>query len=115
MVVWDEENAAHLLSRAGFGGDEHDIGRYVRYGQATAVERLIAVKGSSSKGPGRSGDAAQDPDDLLKLRIWWAKRMVKAKSRRLQEKMCLFWHDHFANSVSVVKNNLWMSQPNALF
>jgi uncharacterized protein (DUF1800 family) len=115
MVVWDAENAAHLISRAGFGGDERDIEKYVRYGQVAAVEKLVTVKGTGSKGPGKSGSAATDPDDLLKLKIWWAKRMVKATTRRLQEKMCLFWHDHFACSVSMVKNNLWMAQQNALF
>jgi uncharacterized protein (DUF1800 family) len=115
MVVWDAENAAHLLSRAGFGGDERDIEKYVRYGQLTAVEKLVTVKGTGSKGPGKSGSAATDPDDLLNLKIWWAKRMVKASTRRLQEKMGLFWHDHFACAVGMVKNNLWMAQQNALF
>ena len=115
MVVWDAENAAHLISRAGFGGDERDVETYVRYGQLGAVEKLVSAQGTGSKGPGKSGGAATDPDDLLNLRAWWAKRMVKATTRRLQEKMCLFWHDHFACSVSMVKNNLWMSQQNALF
>ena len=115
MVTWDAENAAHLISRAGFGGDARDIEKYVRYGHAGAVEKLVTVKGTGAKGPGKSGDAATDPDDLLKLRIWWAKRMVKATSRRLQEKMCLFWHDHFASNISNVKNNLWMAQQNRLF
>ncbi|MCC6767301.1 MAG: DUF1800 domain-containing protein, partial [Deltaproteobacteria bacterium] len=115
MVTWDAENAAHLLSRAGFGGDERDVEKYVRYGQATAVEKLVTVKGTGAKGPGKSGSAATDPEDLAALRTWWAKRMVKATTRRLQEKMCLFWHDHFACSVSIVKNNLWMSRQNALF
>lgn len=115
MVVWDAANAAHLLSRAGFGGDERDVLKYVRYGQATAVEKLVTVKGTGAKGPGKSGANATDPDDLLALRVWWSKRMVKATTRRLQEKMCLFWHDHFASNISTVKNNLWMAQQNALF
>src|SRR5690606_5420890 len=115
MVVWDAENAAHLVSRAGFGGDTRDVEKYVRYGQVTAVEKLVTVKGTGAKGPGKSGNAAQNPDDLRALKTWWAKRMVKATSRRLQEKMCLFWHDHFACSASMVKNNLWMAKQNALF
>lgn len=115
MVVWDAENAAHLVSRAGFGGDARDVEKYVRYGQVTAVEKLVTVKGTGAKGPGKSGNAAQNPDDLRALKTWWAKRMVKATSRRLQEKMCLFWHDHFACSASMVKNNLWMAKQNALF
>jgi uncharacterized protein (DUF1800 family) len=115
MLVWDAENAAHLLSRAGFGGDARDVEKYVRYGQASAVDKLVSVKGTGAKGPGKSGSNATDPDDLLALRVWWSKRMVKATTRRLQEKMCLFWHDHFACNVGTVKNNLWMAQQNALF
>jgi hypothetical protein len=41
MVVWNEENAAHLLARAGFGGSESDIRKFLHYGQALAVESLL--------------------------------------------------------------------------
>jgi uncharacterized protein (DUF1800 family) len=115
MVDWNEENAAHLLSRTGFGGDPKEIAKYAKLGQQVAVDLLVNVKGSSSRGPGKSGADANDADDREALKAWWAKRMVKAKSRRLQEKMCLFWHDHFATSVSVVKNNLHMAIQNATF
>src|SRR5258705_2503278 len=112
MATWDDENAGHLLSRAGFGGDDRGIARTVKYGQALAVEKLVTTKGSGAKGPGKSDN---DPIGLEALQIWWAKRMVKAKTRRLQEKMCLFWHDHFATSVSVTKNNLRMALQNQTF
>jgi uncharacterized protein (DUF1800 family) len=112
MVTWDDENAGHLLSRAGFGGDDRDIARTIKYGQALAVEKLVTTKGSGAKGPGKSDN---DPIGLEQLQTWWAKRMVKAKTRRLQEKMCLFWHDHFATSVSVTKNNLRMALQNQTF
>ena len=115
MVVWDQENAAHLLSRAGFGGDTRDVEKYTRLGQQIAVSLLVGVKGTTSRGPGKSGADATDATDRQALKAWWAKRMVKAKTRRLQEKMCLFWHDHFASSVSVVKNNYYMAKQNALF
>jgi uncharacterized protein (DUF1800 family) len=75
----------------------------------------VNVKGNKARGPGKSGTHANDSDDRERLKAWWAKRMVKARHRRLQEKMCLFWHDHFASSVSVVKNNYYMAKQNALF
>ena len=112
MPTWDLDNAAHLLNRAGFGGDDKDVAKIVKLGQAKAVEKLVGVKGSGAKGPGKSDD---DADDLQKLRVWWAKRMVKATSRRLQEKMCLFWHDHFATAVSTTQNNRRMSLQNRTF
>jgi uncharacterized protein (DUF1800 family) len=115
MVTWNDENAAHLLRRAGFGGSPKDIAKFVKYGQETAVEKLVSARPNSAKGPGKSGDKADDPDDRLELQVWWAKRMVKATSRRLQEKMCLFWHDHFASSISVTRNNLRMALQNRTF
>src|SRR2546426_953670 len=111
MVVWDEENAAHLMARAGFGGSVRDGTRYVRMGQQRAVERLITVGPTGS----RASVRADDPEGLEKIQTWWAKRMVKASSRRTQEKMCLFWHDHFASGASAVQNNLWMSIQNRTF
>ena len=112
MPTWDDDNAAHLLNRAGFGGDDRDVAKIVKLGQAKAVEKLVGVKGSGARGPGKSDN---DADDLQKLRIWWAKRMVKATGRRLQEKMCLFWHDHFATAVSVTQNNRRMALQNRTF
>ncbi|TMA55918.1 MAG: DUF1800 domain-containing protein [Deltaproteobacteria bacterium] len=111
MVVWDEENAAHLMARAGFGGSVRDNARYARMGQQRAVERLITVGPTGA----RAAVRVDDPDGLEKIQTWWAKRMVKASSRRLQEKMCLFWHDHFASGASAVQNNLWMSIQNKTF
>ena len=114
-VTWNAENAAHLLSRAGFGGDIKEVEKYAKLPQSVAVDLLVRAKGSASRGPGQSGAFANDAEDRQDLKAWWAKRMVKAKTKRVQEKMCLFWHDHFASSVSVVKNNYYMAKQNALF
>src|SRR3989449_11367143 len=92
MVVWDEENAAHLLSRAGFGGSVRDVARYVRMGQQRGVERLGTIGPTGSRAPVR-GD---DPEGPEKIQTWWAKRMGKAGSRPPHGKMGLFWPDHFA-------------------
>jgi uncharacterized protein (DUF1800 family) len=112
MVTWNDENVAHLLARAGFGASAKDVVKYLKVGQAAAVEKLVAINPSAAKGPGISD---YDPDTRAKLKSWWAKRMVKASSRRLQEKMTLFWHDHFATSISVTKNNLRMALQNQTF
>jgi uncharacterized protein (DUF1800 family) len=112
MVLWNDENVAHFLSRAGFGAKPSDIKLYRMLGQAKAVDKLVAVPPSRAKGPGKSDDNS-DIRELLKQ--WWARRMVKATSRRLHEKLALFWHDHFASSWSVVQNNLWMAAQNRTF
>jgi uncharacterized protein (DUF1800 family) len=112
MVAWNDENVAHLLSRAGFGASDRDRAKYLKLGQAVAVEKLASVTPSAARGRGASD---YDPTTREKLKVWWAKRMVKATSRRLQEKMTLFWHDHFATSITVTKNNLRMALQNQTF
>lgn len=112
MVVWDEENVVHLLNRAGFGAKPNDIKKFLKKGQALTVEFLVGQKGSKAKGPGKPDN---DKAELRKLTAWWAKRMEKQNSRRLQEKMVLFWHDHFSTQFSVVKNVRRMSYQNRAF
>lgn len=112
MVDWNTDNVLHLLSRAGFGAKYKEASSWVRRGQALTVEFLVSQKGMNAKGPG-TPDA--DPESLLKLQTWWAKRMATQNARRLQEKMVLFWHDHFSTQISVVKNVRQMSYQNRTF
>lgn len=112
MPAWNEDDVRHILNRAGFGAEPRDVKKYLKYGHATTVDKLVNAHPSSAHGPGK---ADADPGDLASLRQWWIKRMLKAKSNRLVEKMCLFWHDHFASTISNVNNNLWMANQNKLF
>ena len=112
MVTWNEENVFHLLNRAGFGASPKDVPRYVRRGQVKTVDALVSQRGSRAKGPSKS---VADPKELEKLAVWWCKRMAKQNTRRLQEKMVLFWSDHFSTQYSVVKNVRAMSYQNRLF
>lgn len=112
MVVWDEGNVRHLLGRAGFGATPSDVKRYLKRGQALTVETLVGQKASKAKGPSKP---SSDNADLTKLATWWCKRMEKQNTRRLEEKMVLFWHDHFATQFSVVKNVRQMASQNSTF
>ncbi len=112
MNVWKAENVGHLLTRAGFGAKPNDIKKFLKKGQALTVQILAGQKPSKAKGPGKSDN---DRAGLKKLSTWWCKRMEKQNARRLQEKMVLFWHDHFATQFSVVKNVRQMSYQNRTF
>src|SRR3989442_9719973 len=111
MVVWEEETAAHLLSRAGFGGSVRDVARYIRMGQQRAVERLVTIGATGARAPVR----ADAPEGLEKIQTWWAKRIAEGGLAPAPGEECLFWHDHFATGASVVQNNLWMSLRNRTF
>ena len=112
MVIWNEENVAHLLSRAGFGGKPQEVARYAKRTQISCIAILLRPKPSRAKGPGVDD---KDRDSLIKLSQWWAKRMTTQSSRRVHEKMALFWHDHFATQYSVVKNVRQMALQNRTF
>ena len=54
---------------------------------------------------GRSGSGFQPANNILDARQRWLFRMVHTK-RPLQEKMALFWHNHFATAYSKVANDI---------
>ena len=105
MITWDYAAAAHLLRRAGFGAQRKEIERAVKRGQAASVETLLGFKPSGAKPPRR--------DDIGKAQRWWLLRMLKAQAP-LEEKLVLFWHDHFATSISKVDDGRLMIEQNLL-
>jgi len=50
----------------------------------------------------------------LALKIWWFERMLKTE-KHFQEKMVLFWHNHFTSSQQKVKQPKLMYDQNQLF
>jgi uncharacterized protein (DUF1800 family) len=132
---WNEQTAAHLLNRAGFGGTPEEIEALRRKGLTLAVRELVEVnlEASSPSPPDwarpkniqelrRSARAATDParkkekmrelrmmeeQQIIDLRRWWLERMMNGPAPLL-EKMTLFWHGHFATSIQKVKDVYWM-------
>lgn len=134
---WDYAKARHLLFRAGFGGTPEEIQRLVDMGPYQAVEFLVDYHAQSAPnieldvlpyergltyearlhakarqeiGGQRNGRHFRQ---LTPLRQWWLQRMVETK-RPLEEKLTLFWHDHFASSWLEVLDIYMMHQQNQL-
>jgi uncharacterized protein (DUF1800 family) len=109
---------AHLLRRAGFGSTEAELDQYTPLGFAGALERLL--------NPEQVDDSATDqllaplttdlgdPKKIESAKFWWFNRMLDTQ-RPLQEKMTLFWHNHFATANSKVNNSVLMLQQIQLF
>jgi uncharacterized protein (DUF1800 family) len=98
----------HLLRRAGFGADPNELEMYQRMGFDTAVNHLVNYQTlDNSMVPSRPyivlSYANSQYDDLPTIQWWWLNRMVNT-SRPLEEKMTLFWHNHFATAISKVEN-----------
>jgi uncharacterized protein (DUF1800 family) len=98
-------HARHLLRRTGFGAPAEQVTALVGRPRGEVADELLAFKPQGFK-PGGKTPALQ----LAK----WVKFMQKAKSP-LQEKLVLFWHDHFATGISKVIDTTLMGMQNRLF
>jgi uncharacterized protein (DUF1800 family) len=106
VVTWNEENAAHLLRRAGFGPRPPEVASAVKKGMAKTIAGLFKPWKKSDKLPKKP-----KTDSLEDLQAWWLRRMLATKSP-LIEKMALFWHNHFATALSKVERLPLMHQQN---
>src|SRR6187399_441151 len=101
----------HLLRRLGFGGSPADVEGYADLGYATALDRLInyeTVADDVDDKIGQPGYAGLTLTSRLDASVnigharqRWLFRMIHTE-RPLQEKMALFWHNHFATAYSKV-------------
>src|ERR1041385_8532925 len=112
---------AHLLRRAGFGASESELDQYAALGFAGAVDRLLHPEQVDDSATDQQvAPLALDPNDpesrrkIEAAKFWWLNRMLYTQ-RPLQEKLTLFWHNHFATANTKVANALLMVQQNQLF
>jgi len=109
-----EQEIDHLYRRAGFGASQEEIDEFTRLSFASysgAVARLLGYEDFPDDADtligrsgyvgvtARSGNGFQPAINILDARQRWLFRMVHSK-RPLQEKMALFWHNHFATAYS---------------
>ncbi|MEW6127629.1 MAG: DUF1800 domain-containing protein [Acidobacteriota bacterium] len=111
-------DAAHLLRRAGFGGSTEEIDALAQKGTAqAAVDYLLnytSIDNSSMEQVLTNSFNFTDPTDNATfnqniIRTWWVARMVFSK-RQFEEKMTLFWHNHFATALSKVQDRFMYIQ-----
>ncbi len=136
--VWNAKAAAHLLSRAGFGGTPEEITRLAALSLEDAVDRLLeeSVKAQAPSPPDwtkdpwvnterRYADTTREQaaeghrttrrryaTELNDLRSWWLGHMI-ATATPLREVMTLFWHGHFATATAKVMISQAIYQQNA--
>ena len=98
----------HLLRRAGFGASPAELPGYEAMGFTAAVNHLVnyenvpdtvdSLIGAAGYAGTTSRGAFQPNTNLTDARQRWLFRMVHSP-RPLQEKMTLFWHNHFATAL----------------
>jgi uncharacterized protein (DUF1800 family) len=114
MASLSYDESAHLLRRAGFGGAPEEIDDLSARGREGAVDFLInfnQIDNSKMESLlAASFDfSTQDGISNPEIRRWWFTRMVNTK-RQFEEKMTLFWHNHFATSSSKVQDFFMLNQ-----
>lgn len=100
------DQVAHLLRRLGLGASRQEIEFYERLGVEGTIDRLINFEQYEEGFPVSVWEFATHRDETLVLQpphvvAWWVLRMMVTQ-RPLQEKLTLFWHDHFAVSAEKV-------------
>src|SRR5580765_5631599 len=104
----------HLLRRAAFGGRPDEYSTYGSMSTTQAVDALVnfdtvpdtvdSLIGTSGY-LGTTSNGAFSPNTVINdARQRWIFRMVHT-NRPLQEKMTLFWHNHFATAYSKVSGS----------
>ncbi len=110
MASLSYDEAAHLLRRMGFGGTPDEIESLASKGREGAVDHLINYNQIDNKPLddllAQSFDFSDFTDNQrfsnAEIRRWWYTRQVHTR-RQFEEKMTLFWHNHFATSSSKVQ------------
>jgi uncharacterized protein (DUF1800 family) len=102
----------------GFGGTPDEINNLASMGREGAVDYLVNYNSiddsalTALAGDGKSATIASDSFNFSdpnnntnfndnEIKRWWMTRMALTK-RQFQEKMTLFWHNHFATALSKV-------------
>ena len=108
------QDIEHLLRRAGFSAPEDEVAAYAKFGFAGFSAAVASVLDFRSKTDdvdaliGKPGYVAVTTRgeflpavNIVDARQRWLFRMVHSK-RQLEEKMTLFWHNHFATAYSKI-------------
>src|SRR5579862_1345225 len=97
----ERQKGAHLLRRFGLGASEAELDYYLKDGGLNgAIEKLLNYE-NTDEGFKLDVDSFRNGKNNninpQSVAVWWTARMLITQ-RPLQEKMTLFWHNHFATS-----------------
>ena len=112
-VIWNLDNAGHLLRRTAFGGAPKDIQSFFKRHKSVsdAVGELLNFQSPNIQPPTET--FAQD---FTPQQEWWFQQMISAKTAdACREKLVVFWHSFLVSGVSKQHDGSYMPIQNALF
>jgi uncharacterized protein (DUF1800 family) len=108
----ERQKIAHLLRRFGLGASEAELEFYGKGGLAGAIDKLLNFDSVNE-------DFVYEIDNLMLevntkvgkvknlnprgTQVWWYTRLLTTQ-RPLEQKMTVFWHNHFATSAAKVES-----------
>jgi uncharacterized protein (DUF1800 family) len=124
--AWTRREVVHLLKRAMFGAKPEDVDYFQRKTTTQTIDELLVVPAAPSppvnnyningyEDPtgiklGESwvtalyGDGTVNGRRRNSMKAWWVGQMV-SQGRSLEEKMVLFWHNHFATEMDTIQDS----------
>ena len=117
----ERRRVARLFARAGFGASVDEIDQAAAKGYAAAVEALLAFAPAAGRPDEvtvltlEAGAPANESEafGMAAYQRWWLDRM-SATRFPLEEKLTLYWHNHFATGFSKVRRPKAMLAQNRL-
>lgn len=112
---WDLAKVGHLYRRAGFSANSGDLDKGLAEGPEKTVSRLLNGGGGKEDFERQMAEmaASLDYNNEAELRAWWLLRILQTP-HPLEERLTLFWHNHFATSNAKVRNLHFMFAQNQL-
>lgn len=128
----------HLLKRTMFGAAKADVDYFKTKTLSQAVNELLTVPTLPPAPPVKNyanpvsaadadtgvvagttwvntntNDGTVNSQRVTSFKSWWMGLMIN-QSRNIQEKMVLFWHNHFATETTDIGRAIWCYQNNAI-
>jgi uncharacterized protein (DUF1800 family) len=103
---WDLKRVGHLYRRAAFGATWDELEAGLKAGPDSTIDLLLQGRPGQPELDKLTAPLAESitkANSGRQARAWWAYRLLYSP-QPLQEKLTLFWHNHFATSDAKVNN-----------
>ncbi|HTU91931.1 MAG TPA: DUF1800 family protein, partial [Gemmataceae bacterium] len=107
---WNLQRVGHLYRRAAFGATQAELEAGLQSDPEALIDQLLKGGSRLAEFDTEMAPLAQNIaryNDADHLRAWWLARMLHGP-HPLQEKITLFWHNHFATSYAKVQSARFM-------
>jgi uncharacterized protein (DUF1800 family) len=107
---WDLPRVGHLYRRAAFGARHAELEAGLKAGPESLISQLLKGGSGQKEFDDEMSALARNIaryNDAAHLPAWWLARMLHGP-HPLQEKITLFWHNHFATSYGKVQSAQFM-------